>query len=70
MTVSFEDPETGAPARQVVKGMVWSQKHGETAFTVPMFAAFMRRQMPQLEKHVPQRRSGKREAHEPSPPKA
>ena len=38
------------------KGMIWSQRHGETAFTVPMFDAFMRRQMPTLEKHVPQKR--------------
>lgn len=27
------------------KGMVWSPAHGMTAFTVPMFAAFMRRAM-------------------------
>jgi hypothetical protein len=39
------------------KGMVWSQRHGETAFTVPMFDAFMRRQMPALEKHIPRKRS-------------
>jgi hypothetical protein len=47
-----------APVRQqlIDKGMIWSQRHGETAFTVPMFDAFMRRQMPVLEKHVPRRR--------------
>lgn len=47
-----------APVRQqlIDKGMIWSQRHGETAFTVPMFDAFMRRQMPALEKHVPRRR--------------
>lgn len=28
------------------KGMVWSPSHGDTAFTVPMFDAFMRRIMP------------------------
>jgi hypothetical protein len=28
------------------KGMIWSQRYGETAFTVPMFDTFMRRQMP------------------------
>jgi hypothetical protein len=44
------------------KGMVWSQRHGETAFTVPMFGAFMRRQMPQLERHVPRRRGAAGEA--------
>ena len=40
----------------VNKGMVWSQRHGETAFTVPLFDNFMKRQMPTLEKHVPARR--------------
>ena len=40
----------------VNKGMVWSQRHGETAFTVPLFDSFMKRQMPILEKHVPARR--------------
>jgi hypothetical protein len=38
------------------KGMVWSQRHGETAFTVPLFNEFMKRQMPNLEKHEPKRR--------------
>jgi AAA ATPase domain len=38
------------------KGMVWSQRHGETAFTVPLFNEFMKRQMPKLEKHEPRRR--------------
>ncbi len=28
------------------KGMVYSPQHGETAFTVPMFDAFMKRRMP------------------------
>lgn len=28
------------------KGMVWSPAHGMTAFTVPMFDAFLRRAMP------------------------
>ena len=40
----------------VNKGMVWSQRHGETAFTVPLFDSFMKRQMPILEIHVPARR--------------
>ena len=43
------------------KGMVWSQRHGETAFTVPMFDKFMKRQIPTLEKHVPKRRAAKRD---------
>ena len=38
------------------KGMVWSQRHGETAFTVPLFNEFMKRQMPKLERHEPKRR--------------
>ena len=42
----------------VNKGMVRSQRHGETAFTVPLFDRFMKRQMPILEKHVPARRTG------------
>ena len=48
----------------VNKGMVWSQRHGETAFTVPLFDRFMKRQMPTLEKHVPARRTGAK--HRPS----
>ena len=43
--------------RLINKGMVWSQRHGETAFTVPLFDEFMKRQMPALEKHVPKKRS-------------
>jgi hypothetical protein len=45
------------------KGMVWSQRHGETAFTVPLFDEFLKRQMPRLEKHEPKRRKlpGKRD---------
>jgi hypothetical protein len=39
------------------KGMVWSQRHGETAFTVPLFNEFMMRQMSRLEKHEPRRRT-------------
>jgi len=30
----------------IVKGMIWSPNHGDTAFTVPLFDAFMRRIMP------------------------
>lgn len=39
------------------KGMVWSQRHGETAFTVPLFDRFMKRQIPELEKHIPKKRT-------------
>lgn len=37
-----------APTRSslIVKGMVWSPNHGDTAFTVPMFDEFMKRIMP------------------------
>jgi len=49
-----------SPVRKqlINKGMVWSQRHGETAFTVPLFSEFMKRQMPRLEKHEPKRRAG------------
>jgi hypothetical protein len=50
---------TVAPVRQqlINKGMVWSQRHGETAFTVPLFGDFMKRQMPVLERHEPKKRT-------------
>lgn len=37
-----------APTRSTLinKGMVWSPNHGDTAFTVPLFDAFMKRIMP------------------------
>lgn len=37
-----------APTRSslIRKGMIWSPNHGDTAFTVPMFDAFMKRIMP------------------------
>ena len=53
------EPGAVATSRQqlIDKGMVWSQRHGETAFTVPMFDEFLKRQMPDLEKHVPRPRT-------------
>jgi hypothetical protein len=33
-------------AQLITKGMVWSPSHGDTAFTVPLFDAYMRRIMP------------------------
>jgi hypothetical protein len=33
-------------AQLIDKGMVWSPNHGDTAFTVPLFDAFMKRIMP------------------------
>jgi hypothetical protein len=55
------EPAAVATVRQqlIDKGMVWSQRFGETAFTVPMFDTFMKRQMPKLEKHIPRRRPRK-----------
>jgi hypothetical protein len=55
------EPSAVATVRQqlIDKGMIWSQRFGETAFTVPMFDTFMKRQMPKLEKHVPRRRTRK-----------
>jgi hypothetical protein len=40
-----------APVRAnlIKKGMVYSPSHGEMAFTVPLFDAFMRRAMPRFE---------------------
>ncbi|MDQ3102196.1 MAG: ATP-binding protein [Bacteroidota bacterium] len=39
-----------APRRSslIVKGMIYSPSHGDTAFTVPLFDEFMRRIMPEL----------------------
>lgn len=39
---------TLAPLRQsaILKGMIWSPSHGDTAFTVPLFDQFMKRIMP------------------------
>jgi hypothetical protein len=33
-------------AQLIFKGMIWSPNHGDTAFTVPLFDAFMKRIMP------------------------
>lgn len=47
-----------APVRKrlIDSGMIYSQRHGETAFTVPLFDQFMKRAIPVLETHVPKRR--------------
>jgi len=39
---------TAGPLRSglIRKGMIYSPKHGDTAFTVPMFDAFMKRSLP------------------------
>lgn len=42
---------TVAPMRSslILKGMLYSPKHGDTAFTVPLFDGFMKRIMPEFE---------------------
>jgi predicted transcriptional regulator len=56
-TLGVEAASVATVRQQLInKGMVWSQRHGETAFTVPLFDEFMKRQMPKLEKHEPKRR--------------
>jgi len=39
-----------APVRNALikKGMVYSPAHGDTAFTVPMFAPYLRRRVPEF----------------------
>lgn len=32
------------------KGMIWAPAHGDTAFTVPLFDEFLKRQMPEFER--------------------
>lgn len=44
-------------AQLIALGMIWSQRHGETAFTVPLFDQFMKRAIPTLEPHIPRRRA-------------
>ena len=53
------DAAAVATVRQqlINKGMIWSQRHGETAFTVPLFDQFMKRRMPELVKHKPKKQS-------------
>jgi hypothetical protein len=53
------DSNQVAPVRRnlIESGMIYSQRHGETAFTVPLFDAFMKRAIPTLEPHVPKKRA-------------
>ena len=44
-------------AQLIALGMIWSQRHGETAFTVPLFDQFMKRAIPTLEPHIPRKRA-------------
>lgn len=43
-----KEVQTVAPIRSrlISKGMIYSPKHGDTAFTVPLFDGFMKRRMP------------------------
>jgi hypothetical protein len=45
----------------IKKGMIYSPKHGEVAFTVPMFDDFMRRNMPPQDRPRPKRATKKRQ---------
>ncbi|MFQ5623759.1 MAG: hypothetical protein ACE5FS_10220, partial [Paracoccaceae bacterium] len=47
-----------APIRQrlIAAGMIYSPSYGETAFTVPLFDAFMKRAIPRLEPYVGRKR--------------
>lgn len=47
-------------AQLIAKGMIWSQRHGETGFTVPLFDGFMKRQIPKLSPHKPKTRRNPR----------
>jgi len=46
------DVQNAAPLRNnlIKKGMIYSPKHGDTAFTVPLFEGFMKRTMPDFVK--------------------
>jgi len=48
-----------APVRQklIRAGMIFSQRHGETDFTVPLFGAFMKRMLPRFEIYSPGKRA-------------
>jgi len=37
--------------------MIFSQRHGETDFTVPLFGAFMKRMLPRFEIYSPGKRA-------------
>ena len=56
--LACEPSQLGATRAQLISlGMIWSQRHGETAFTVPLFDEFMKRQIPVLEPHIPRRKA-------------
>lgn len=47
-TILDRKVESLGPLRSglIKKGMIWSPSHGDTAFTVPLFDEFMKREMP------------------------
>lgn len=52
-----ESSNVAAVRRKLIEaGMIYSQRHGETAFTVPLFDEFMKRAMPVLEPYSPRKR--------------
>jgi hypothetical protein len=55
--------EQVAPIRAnvIAKGMAYAPAHGDTAFTVPMFDAYMRRVMPEFAPRAPRKRAKKDE---------
>ena len=57
-TLGCEPSQVAATRAQLIAlGMIYSQRHGENAFTVPRFDEFMVRQMPELQKHAPKKRA-------------
>jgi AAA ATPase domain len=49
--------EVAATRRSLIEaGMIYSQRHGETAFTVPLFDEFMKRAIPDMDARIPRRR--------------
>ncbi|WP_371155499.1 AAA family ATPase [Jannaschia sp. 2305UL9-9] len=52
-----ESSQVANTRRKLIEaGMIYSQRHGETAFTVPLFDTFMRRTMPDLVPYTPRKR--------------
>ena len=56
-TRGTESPQVATVRKKLIQaGMIYSQRHGETAFTVPLFDEFMKRAMPELIPYKPRRR--------------
>ncbi|GIT91665.1 ATPase [Jannaschia pagri] len=53
-----ESSQVANTRRKLIEsGMIYSQRHGETAFTVPLFDTFMKRTMPDLVPYTPRKRA-------------